>query len=143
MTIARARGYLALVFIGGLALQAVATIFSYLERAIAVGDVTNLLYLSLTVYSVPLAVISGGIFARKMSSAKFGKAPIAAFSIAIVGAIIWNILLVWRFAAFAYAAVNPTLADNAANLSAYVDSIAKASLFLVSGALTYFFASKS
>ena len=62
---------------------------------------------------------------------------------ALVLAILWNVLLLWRFAAFCYAAYHPAADDAADKLSAYVEQISKASSFLVDGALAFFFAGKS
>jgi hypothetical protein len=142
MTSSRARSWLEAIFIAGFVVQVAATILVYLERAISSIDLTNLVVQSLETYSVPMAVILGGIFATKRASSGSTESSILAFWTAAVVAIIWNSLLVWPYVQFGYEAFDLTAVDTAQNVSLYVDQIAKPSSFLVAGALTYFFAGK-
>jgi hypothetical protein len=142
MTLSRARGYLLTIFILGFGMQTIAVILVYLKRAIAYGDLTDLLIQLLTVYSVQLAVILGGIFATKKRSSDSSLAPSAPLRAAMILAIIWNVLLLWRFVAFAHAAFDAAADDSVTSLSAYVSQISAASSFLVVGALAYFFSGK-
>jgi hypothetical protein len=138
MTLGRARANLLAVFLIGFIAQAAMTVVVYLNRAITSADVTNLLVTLLSVYSVPMAVMLGGLFASKISGKASAKNQ-PAFLAALVLATIWNILLLSRFALFVYAGFNTAVDDSAEKVSAYVDQIAKASSFLVAGSLAYFF----
>ena len=52
--------------------------------------------------------------------------------VALVLALVWNGLLLWRFAIFVYAAFNTGTDDGADKVSAYIEQVAKVSSFLVS-----------
>jgi hypothetical protein len=135
----RARAKLFIVFLTGFVAQAALTILVYLRQAISSTDVINLLTQSLTVYSVPMAVMLGGIFGSPTPTSKETAKNRTAFTVAFVLAIVWNGLLVWRFIMFAYAGFNAAVDDGADKVAAYIEQIAKVSSFLVAGALAYFF----
>lgn len=142
MTLARARILLVSIFVGGLVLQSVCILIVYAKSAISSNDVTNLLVKMLGIYSVPLAVILGGIFARPAKSSQAGAseaAPSTAFFVSVGLALVWNALILWRGVSFSVAAFNPAIKDDVNLFTSYVDGISKASSFLVAGALAYFF----
>jgi hypothetical protein len=115
---------------------------AYSEEAISNKDLSSLIIKLLSVYSVHLAVIFGGIFAQQRNVNHKGRSARAAglaFWLAIVLAVIWNLLLVWRSVMFGMAAFDVSSEDNVGYLSNYIESIASAGSFLVAGALTFFF----
>lgn len=145
MTIMRARVALAVSFLVSLIIQAVAIIVTYSEEAISYKDLSTLITKLLSVYAIHLAIIFGGIFAQHQNAkqkARPEQAPGGAFWIAIVLAVMWNMLLVWRSVKFGMAAFDVTSEDNVNHLSNYIDTIASAGSFLVAGALTFFFSKR-
>lgn len=130
MTLTKARGILASTFLSGLLIQAVAVIYVYLNNGVKPDTLKALLIKLLTVYSVHLAIILGGIFGQQGRNKPTGLA----FKIALAVSVIWNLLLVWRSVKFGLSAE-----DSAKELIEYLGDISSASAFLVAGALTYFF----
>ena len=96
-------------------------------------DLQSLVLKLLGIYSVHFGVILGGIFAQPKRVGRSPSAPIA--WAAIILAVLWNVLLVWRSASFSMAKV-----DSATEVVKYLDSTASASSFLVAGALAFYFA---
>ena len=141
MSLVRARTVLVSVFLGSLVLQVFCILIVYMKSTITSNDVTTLLVKMLEIYSVPLAVILGGIFARPAKASQEGvieTAPLTAFWLSVGLAAVWNLLLLWRGIGFSVAAFVPSIEDSVNSFSSYVDSISKASSFLVAGALAYF-----
>ena len=128
----RAQMVLASVFVVFLILQIGMIIYVYSLEGIYPEDVTNILLKMLIIYSVPLGIILGGVFGKGIRSKT--NAPVVAFFLALVLAIVWNILLAWRGIAFAL-----TTDDSVSQLINYLDVVATASTFLVAGSLSYFF----
>ena len=143
MSLSRARATMLAVFLAGFLAQAAMTILVFLKQAISSADLVNLLTESLSVYSVPMAVMLGGLFASRKISGRISAKNHTPFLMALVLAVVWNALLVWRFATFVYAGFNTAVDDSADKVSAYVDQIAKVSSFLIAGALAYFFSGTS
>lgn len=141
MTVAWARVVLVAIFLIGLAVQLVAVMVAYSKNFIAYGDLTNLLTKLLAVYSVHLAVIFGGIFAQQQNDQQV-LVTATPFRLAVALAVGWNLLLMWRSVMFGMAAFDPEKDDNVDRLSSYIENIASASSFLVTGALAFFFAKK-
>jgi len=142
MNVVRARILLVGIFLSGLVLQCICILTVYSKAAITSNDVTALLVKVLEIYSVPLAVILGGIFARPANPTATGASEgvsSAAFWVAVGLALVWNALLLWRGAAFSVAAFSPSIEDNVNLFASYLEAISRASLFLVAGALAYFF----
>jgi hypothetical protein len=85
----------------------------------------------LSIYSVPLAAILGGIFAqrKKISGASAGECWAA-----LTVAAFWNLLLLWRTFALLFSE-HDTISD----LMKYLESISSAASFLIVGVLAYFF----
>jgi hypothetical protein len=133
---------LIVIFLLGLTIQIALVILSYSESAIAYNDLVSLLTKLLAVYSIHLSVIFGGIFAQKRETRKRSK-PIqlskAAFGLALVLALIWNLLLLWRSIMFGMAVYDVNREDSVGQFLSYIETIASASSFLVAGALAYFF----
>jgi hypothetical protein len=94
----------------------------------------------LTVYSVHLSVILGGIFAKKGLSAISPRSRTAIAAIAL--SVLWNALVLWGVAAFVFApsgdAADPHKYDE---MLKYLQTLPTDSGFLVSGLLTYLFVS--
>jgi hypothetical protein len=142
MTLMRARTLLVSIFLCCLVVECFCILIVYTKGAISSNDVTTLLVKMLEIYSVPLAVILGGIFARPAKVTLEGgieTAPSTAFWVSVAVAIVWNALLLWRGVGFSVAAFRLSIEDNVSFFSSYLDSISKASSFLVAGALAYFF----
>jgi hypothetical protein len=142
MTLVRARILLVSIFLCGLILECICVLIVYSKGAITSSDVTTLLVKMLEIYSVPLAVILGGIFARPAKPTQVGaseSAPSTAFWVSVGLALVWNALLLWRGIVFSVAAFRPSIEDNVNFFASYVEAISKASSFLVAGALAYFF----
>jgi hypothetical protein len=117
-------------FLGFFCLQ----VFAFLEirQHMWPQDLQTLLLKLLAVYSVPLSVILGGIFGQSRKPLT-NPSPAVAWT-AIVLAVLWNLLLVWRSISFTLASV-----DSVSDLVEYLDAIASAGTFLVAGALAFFF----
>ena len=141
MTIARARVSIVAVFLACLVVQAAAVILAYSKDAIAYGDLASLVTKLLAVYSVHLAVIFGGMFAQHSEDEPV-LAPPVAFWLALVLAVMLNLLLAWRSVLFTVAAFDSSRDDSVEHLMSYIETISSASSFLVAGALTFFFAKK-
>jgi hypothetical protein len=132
MPITRARAVLVAIFLTGFVLQAIAVVYTFSKGEILSKEVLALLARLLAVYSVPLAVILGGVFGQHKGGLR--RASGFAFWLAAVLAGIWNLLLMWRTIAFSLASE-----DSVPELSAYLETISSAGSFLVAGALAYFF----
>jgi hypothetical protein len=108
-------------------------IYTYLSGAIYSEDLQNLSLVILTVYSVPLGVVIGGIFGKRHN--KQIPAPMVAFYTALCLTLIWNLFLLVRTVAFGVAEQ-----DSVASLTGYLTTVSSSGSFLVGGALAYFFA---
>jgi len=122
-------------FLFFLVLQVVLLVVCQVLNAIGPDKLKDLSVQLLTIYSVPLSVIIAGVFAKKHDHAKLD----AIFYTAFVLAILWNILLAWRTVALTLAALGIG-EDNWKPFSEYLESVSKASTFLISGMLSYYFA---
>ncbi len=121
------------LFLFFLVIQLIACATSLAQGAIRPQELTMLYLKILAVYSVPLGVILGGVFARREHRQPSDSGT--AFLIAMGLAIVWNLILVGRLFAFVWADT-----DSTASLIDYYDNVAKAGSFLIAGALAYFFA---
>jgi hypothetical protein len=140
VTLQRTRGILFGTFIFGLAIQVAVAIAAYANRAIVGSDESALTLKLLSIYSVPLAVILGGLFAKPSSGKKTsstGSQPVASLAVAL--ALLWNLILLSRSLMFAYAVVNPRVDDNVDQLISFLDTVSTTSSFLIAGALAFFF----
>ncbi len=135
MTLGKAQAILASLFLIFFAAIVVLVAVSFLKGEIYANSVGSVFVKVLTIYSVQLAVIAGGIFGRHTSQP--GHPSLPAFWTAFGLASTWNLLLMWRFAAFTFSAE-----DVIGSVITYLDSVAPASSFLVSGALAFFFAKR-
>lgn len=130
MTMNQARFGLLTIFILCLTVQLVA--FFAVARKMWPEDLQSLVVKILAIYSVHLTVILGGIFAQPKGPLEDPPATLAWTAISL--ALLWNVLLMWRSVSFSLATQ-----DSTADLTKYLDSIASASSFLVTGALAFFF----
>jgi hypothetical protein len=95
-------------------------------------ELQSLVLKLLAIYSIHLSVILGGIFAQP--SGPLEDPPLSLAWTAIVLAVLWNILLMWRSLSFSMATK-----DSVGDLIKYLEGIASSSSFLVTGALAFFF----
>lgn len=133
MNIRRSQLALLALFLIGLIVHLVCFGSAFLKGAIYAEDLQTLAVRALTVYSVPLGVIVGGIFGGKAVPAATASAGI--FWTAAGLSLLWNLLLVVRSLLFVLAEQ-----DTIGSLLAYVDAVSAAGTFLIGGALAYFFA---
>jgi hypothetical protein len=84
-----------------------------------------------TNYSIPLSAIIAGIFAKRRRSAKLD----GIFYVAVGLAILWNSLFAWRTVELTLAAAG-IREDRAKDFGEYIESLSRASTFLISGLLT-------
>lgn len=133
MTPTRARSLLLCIFILCLVLQCGVLVLN--QSAMWPEDLLKSLLTLLKLYSVPLAVIFGGIFARPGGA----TGPSAGVSwAAVLVASCWNLLLVWRTIAFGLASQ-----DSVSDLTKYLEDVSSAASFLVAGMLAFFFGKSS
>jgi hypothetical protein len=107
-------------------------VFTYLRGEIYADELLSPMSKLIAIYSVPFAVILGGIFGQRRSK----KAQSSVFWVAICLTLIWNLLLAWRSVAFAL-----MKEDSVVELSKYFDAMAIYSSSLIAGLLSYFFTS--
>jgi hypothetical protein len=134
MTITSARKSLTAIFLAGLVVQA--AIFFDLVRlhALSPREGWPLLKTLALVYSVPLTVIIGGVFAPQ--EAPRSRPGSFTFWFAFGVSVIWNLLLVVPVILYFY---NPN--GMPADVEVALKNNSSSYNFLVAGALTYFFAS--
>jgi hypothetical protein len=131
MTMARVRSTLFIMFLASLALQVIA--FFFVRYKMWPEDFQALILRILTIYSVPLAVVLGGIAAQPRDG--LAAAPLLPGWAAIVLTALWNLLLIGRSLGFVLAEQ-----DSVASAVSYLDAVASSSSFLVAGVITAFFA---
>lgn len=122
-----------LVFLG--ACCAIAT-WTYIAHAIEAKSLKEILLRLLTLYSVHLSVVIGGMFALKQAKPPTTIVPFAWSALAL--AAVWNLLIGVRCVVFAI-----DEQDVVTSLLDFLDSIGAASVFLVSGVVTFFFSKYS
>lgn len=133
MRIQHAQITLLAMFLASLLLHLVLFAYTFIAGAVYVEDVQTLAVHILSIYSVPIGIILGGIFGGTAKSKK--RAPSSTLWTAIALSILWNVLLVFRSLTFA-------IVDNDSIMSLlnYIDTVAGAGTFLIGAALAYFFA---
>ncbi len=130
MTVNQARLSLVVVFLASLMAQA--TAFFNVSQYMWPEEMQALILKLLAVYSVPLGVIAGGMFAQ--SGMRNVKPETATAVAAILMAVAWNLLLVGRSLSFVI-----SRQDSVADLIKYLGMVADYGSFLVVAALAYFF----
>jgi hypothetical protein len=95
-------------------------------------DLQTLVLKLLAIYSVHVTVILGGMFAQP--SGRLEDPPSSLAWTAVSLALLWNMLLIWRSLSFSMAPK-----DSVADLVKYLEGVASASSFLVTGTLAFFF----
>lgn len=133
MTFAQARTRLTYIFIFFFAFNNLLIVIPFVKNSYGSESLINIMTRILVVYSVHVAVIVGGVFGQKDSRRDLTSKN--SFWIALIMALLWNVLLSFRLIVFTFIETDTTDED----LIKYIDTIAPASSFLVSGALTYFF----
>lgn len=131
-TLRNAQTTLAALFVGGLVLNVFAAIAAFSRGVIYDDNVPGLIGHILMAYSGPLGIIFGAYFAERKRDLPLMHAT--GFAMALVVSTMWNALLLWRSAVFAFAAE-----DSVERFSAYLADVSTGSMFLVAGALTFFF----
>lgn len=126
----QARFGLLAIFLFCLALQLIA--FFAVGHKMWPEDLQSLVLKVLAIYSVHLTVVLGGIFAQPSGSLEDPPSSLAWTAIAL--ALLWNVLLIWRSVSFALAP-----RDSVTDLMKYLEGVASASSFLVTGTLAFFF----
>ncbi|NII26110.1 hypothetical protein HB364_13530 [Pseudoflavitalea sp. X16] len=144
MKISKPQNILIAIFLLSFLIQLIIGLFGFSKTVISGDDLISILLKLFAVYSIHLSMITAGIFgqkaqpgARKPSNAR------SVFRLAVILSLIWNIILLWRFFVFFTAIINPAMEDSVGELIGYVDKIATASSFLVTGMLAYYFTSQS
>jgi hypothetical protein len=87
----------------------------------------------LKIYSVPLGVILGGIFARR-GRATSGTGRFQSLAATAV-VLLWNLTLLGRIIVFAV-----SKNDDIADVLSFIDQVASSSAFLITAVLAYYFA---
>src|SRR6267142_1093545 len=119
MTPRRARLALLWMFVGCLILQCGVL---FLDRsAVWPEDLVTSLLTLLKIYSVPLAVILGSLFARPRATTSASPGICWA---ALLLAACWNLLLVWRTVACGFATE-----DSVSDLTKYLEAVSSAGSF--------------
>lgn len=134
MNLARARNILVATFLAGFAVQTLAVGVMWMRGAMYGDQLTRVLTSLLTVYSVPLGVIVGGVFAQETRRPNQRHAVLA---VALAG--IWNLLLVARTLSVGPGGGGT---DPIVELTDYWSSVSSGGAFLIGGVLAYFFASQ-
>jgi hypothetical protein len=127
--------WLLTIFLAFFAFQTVLLVVCQVLNGIGADKLKDLIVQLITIYSIPLSVIIGGIFAKMRRTSKLDGVFYA--SVALV--ILWNALFAWRTCELTLAAIGMG-EDKAKDFSNYVESVSKLSTFLISGLLTYYFA---
>jgi hypothetical protein len=133
MTIRRAQLVLLAMFLISLVIHLVCFAYSFLIGAVYIEDLQTMAVRTLAVYSVPLGVILGGIFGSTADPA--AKASPGTFWTAGGLSLLWNLMLLACSLLFVVAEQ-----DSIASLFGYIDAVSAASMFLIGGAVAYFFA---
>ena len=123
------------IFLLFFAIQIVLLLVCLTSNGIGPEQLKDLVVQLLTIYSVPLSIIIAGVFAKRHRTVRLN----AIFYASVVLAMLWNFLFVWRTVELTLAAIDQG-EDRAKYFSEYLDSVSKASTFLISGILSYYFA---
>ena len=130
MTMNQARFGLLVVFVFCLLLQLLA--FLSVGHKMWPEELQALVLKILAIYSIHLTIILAGIFAQPKGSLVNPHTSVT--WAALMLSLLWNALLIWRSFSFAWARQ-----DSVQDLMKYLDGVASASSFLVTGALAFFF----
>jgi hypothetical protein len=136
MSIRKAQSILFMVFVIPFVLVLPTIVAPFAEGEINSDGAITLLKKLLVTYSVPLAIIIGGVFGRRGAASKSTAATLP-FRAALVLSLLWTLLIDWRFVFF-YFSSN----DAVERVVAYVDTVEPASSFLFATALAFFFSKR-
>jgi hypothetical protein len=134
MNPSRVRYVLLSIFGFGLILQVVC--FINCRERMWPDEFNMLIIKLLTIYSVQLGVMIGGIFSQATTTKSDTSTLLNWTALVLVG--LWNVLLIWRSVAFSIATQ-----DSVSDLTRYLDGVGSESAFLVVGVLAYFFGSSA
>ncbi len=134
MTMARARVTLVALFLASLIIQLVA--FFLVRSRMWPEEFPVLIQKIFSIYSVPLAVVLGGMIAKRHDAP--AAAPVSLAWITIVLTALWNLVLMGRSLAFALAEQ-----DSVTSAASDLGMFAAFSSFLVAGVISAFFAAPS
>ena len=95
-------------------------------------EFTSIVQKLLATYAAQLGLVLGAVFAKQKAST--GNPQLGLSWVALILAIIWNLLLAARTISFSLAQQ-----DSIADLIKYFDTVGPAGAFLVAGAIAYFF----
>jgi hypothetical protein len=139
MTLVRARITILVVFLASLLIQYFAVVSAFLKSRIYSDELSDLTWALIQVYSIPLAIVIGGIFsafsARNNSATKITRRH--HFWIAFVLVLIWNLFLIWRSTAFGFLGVG-TVTD----LARHINQVSTYYSWLLAGCLAFYFSKK-
>ena len=95
-------------------------------------EFTSIVQKLLATYAAQLGLVLGAVFAKQKASR--GNPQPGLSWVALILAIIWNLLLAARSISFCFAQQ-----DSVADLTKYLDTVGPAGAFLVAGVIAYFF----
>jgi len=135
MSVRTAQAVLFLCLLLALAVTVFALWQGYSRREYFAEDLQTLIAQVLAQFSGPLSVVAGSFFALRGVSRRTPVAH-ASFWLALACVTLWSVLIAGRAAAFiAYSNEAPVVMTN------WLTQVVTAASFLLTGALTYFFAS--
>ena len=135
MRINTVRLWLLFLFVASLAVHFGVFAYTYFNELIYADDFEDLTLHILAIYSIPLGVILGAFFGQ--GDQKEACANPSAFYAAFALSIFWNGLLLVRTFVFGFAEE-----DLVGDLTGFQQNTSAASMFLIAGALAFFFAKK-
>lgn len=139
MTTTRARVSLLAIFITSFVIQSTAVAFAFMKGNIYSSELLELILVLLQVYSVPLAIILGGIFGGSFPrrSRAMELTPSNYFWSAFMLALVWNVFLLWRSVAFGFVGLG-----NVTEVASYLKEVSSYSVWLVAGCLAFYFSKR-
>jgi hypothetical protein len=137
MRIKTVRLWLLFLFVASLVAHYGAFAYIYLTKAIDAPNLEVLILQILAIYSIPLSVILGALFGQ--DDQKEMCANPSAFYAAFVLSILWNGLLLGRTFVFVCGFAED---EHVGDLTGFLQNTSAASMFLITGALAFFFAKK-
>lgn len=135
MRIKTVRLWLLFLFVASLVAHFGVFAYTYFTEAIYADNFEGLTLQILAIYSIPLGVILGAFFGQ--GDQKEACADPSAFYAAFALSILWNGLLLVRTFVFGFAEE-----DLVGDLTGFLQNTSAASMFLIAGALAFFFAKK-
>jgi hypothetical protein len=129
------RSLLISTFIGVLALQLALVSYACAAEKIYLENLKSIVVGLLVAYSVPLSIITAGIFSK--GGASDARAPAATALTALALSVLWNLLFAGRVGFFAFSS-----ADDVDELLDWFTTLSAGGSFLIAAALTFYFSAK-